>query len=279
MAFEKTSYRSDSNDLDMNDEDFVNMEAASDDVVTDAQAAHPDIECAFTDDDARDHADADARLLTNVYSFDELVVPLYEEMLQFARRLTCEDHAGAEDIVQDAMMKAMLAWPRWSPEDEDLMNCARAWMYRIVNNTFIKRYHSAKVLKKRHEGLHHDIIAFVHGDPDERLGHSSSVDGSVSDEVLAAIGTLSIDHREIMLLRYMDGLDCIQIAERLNMPKNTVFTRLARARATLGRLLKGYAQHEYRIGLTEKPTAPQAAVKVRKRAAKPGSRSDTTPLW
>ena len=218
----------------------------------------------------------------SAYSFQELCLVHYDEMARFARRLTCDDEARADDIVQDAMVRAMRAWPRWRPQG-DPANFARAWLYKIVNATFLNNTRAKRCLERRQETRWRDLLEAVHpgveaavvtrprpsspvgvapGGPLDYAGVSAeapSDTNALGDEVLAAFGALSVDHREVVMLHYVSGLECEEIAVALGVPKNTVFTRLARARAILERLLRNYARKEYRI---EKRSARAVRVKA-----------------
>lgn len=201
----------------------------------------------FCSDDT-ERMPAAATTTTTHYSFDELCVPHYDEMLRFAKKLAVDDDARAADVVQDSFLKAMKAWARWSPTmPHDLPSSARAWLYRVVSNTFLKRVRDAKVLHRRQETLQGDIAYLVHGDSSGIRGKYSRGDSPIGDEVIEAIGALTVDHRKVVMLHYVDGLDCDAIARELGIPKNTVFTRLDRARKLLERQLARYAKKQYRI--------------------------------
>lgn len=220
------------------------------------------------------------------YSFRDLCLVHYDEMTRFARRLTCDDEARADDIVQDAMVRAMRAWPRWRPQG-DPAGFARAWLYRIVNATFLNNARAKRCLERRQETRWRDLIDAVHPCVETSVAprsRSSSPSGvapggvcrpldyagvsaevpsdthALGDEVLAAFGALSVDHREVVMLHYVSGLECEEIAVALGVPKNTVFTRLARARAILERLLRNYARKEYRIEKRSARTSGASAV-------------------
>lgn len=218
------------------------------------------------------------------HSFDELCVPHYDEMLRFAKKLCVDDDARAQDVVQDSFLKAMKAWDRWTPTMEhDLLGSARAWLYRVVSNTFLKRVRDAKVLKRRLENLHDDIATLVHGSAHrhtvmplhdrrqpgsrylsgESVERSALFDSPLGDEVVQALGALTIDHREVVMLHYVDGLDCDAIARELGIPRNTVFTRLDRARKSLERQLARYAKKQY--GIARRAPRKQAAASAEAR--------------
>jgi RNA polymerase sigma factor (sigma-70 family) len=69
-------------------------------------------------------------------SFEEICNPLRDELYNFAKKLT-RSAAAAEDVVQDSLLYAWRAWPRWDSQGAaDPALLARAWLYRIVSNVF-----------------------------------------------------------------------------------------------------------------------------------------------
>lgn len=179
------------------------------------------------------------------WTFDELCVPLRAELVRFAQRQV-RDKARADDIVQESLLKAWQAWPRFVP-DGDPHVAARAWLYRIVANTFTTAYHHERIRREAAKFEHDDIMHATYGvtmEPDARESHV----GGVSDDVLIAIAELSPDHRSVVELYYLRDMGCEEIARELGVPKNTAMTRLHRARAALAPKLKRYARAEYGLG-------------------------------
>lgn len=179
----------------------------------------------------------------NPHSFDDLCVPLYAEMLNFARRMSGNaDRAG--DVVQEAFKKALRAWPRWRPETGNADIDARAWMYRIVSNTYIKDYHRARGIRRRVEECRDEIMLGTYGreHEDDLRDH---VDSPFGDEVEAALGALTDDHRQVIEAFYIREMGCSAIAAELGVPKGTIYSRLARACAALESALGEFAAEEY----------------------------------
>jgi RNA polymerase sigma-70 factor (ECF subfamily) len=179
----------------------------------------------------------------NEYSFDDLCVPLYDEMLRFAIRLSGGDQARASDVIQDSYAKACAAWPRWRP-DGDPHSFARAWLYRVVANTYMKQYRRAVNAGRRAHESREEVMLATYGqaqEPDLR----DNVDSPFGDEVEVALAQLSTEHRTVIEAFYIREIGCTQLAKELGIPKNTVFTRLGRARLALQRLLADFAEQEY----------------------------------
>lgn len=177
------------------------------------------------------------------YSFEELALPLYNELICFARKLALNDVERAADIVQDSLVKALRAWPRFECEEGlDLAKQVRGWLYIIVNNTFMKDYHRAKVRHRAAAERQREIILGTYGN-DGLEDLRDKVDSPFGDEVRLALSFLSNDHRAVIEAFYVRGLGCDAIAVELGIPKNTVFTRLDRARKALVLNLAGYANN------------------------------------
>ncbi len=221
------------------------------------------------------------------YDFAATCLPHRHELINFARRLTGGDASRAEDVVQDSLMKALIAWPRWSPEG-DVSRAARGWLYRIVSNTFTKSYHRDRV---RREALHErreDLVEATCGsvdfqpravrgqiflDPEHSVYGDNpgtpylsvvraleEIEGAMpSTEVLEAIAKLEPDHQEVVTRHYVRGHGYSRIARDLEIPRGTVTSRLHRARRALRPMLEGFAFSEYGLGCAEEVPDPVQA--------------------
>lgn len=149
--------------------------------------------------------------------------PTPESLLEdhtWMRRLALSllrDSSAAEDLVQDTWLAALKRWPGGKP--------TRAWLARVLRNGAISRY--------RRQGRHGEEpspvgdVAGEDGDPVARL--------EAQQLVAAAVLELEEPMRTILLLRYQDGMQPQEIAERLEIPAGTVRSRLSRGL----RLLRG----------------------------------------
>jgi len=187
--------------------------------------------------------DADPAPAALEWDFNALCLPLRDELVHFARKLCSGDRALADDVVQDSMVRALQAWPRWVPEG-DVFHAARGFLYRIVQNTFIKAYHRRVIRRDAEAQRAHDLMLGTYGRASEDDGREV-VDSPIGDEVAEALASLSDDRRTIVEMHYIQGRSCEEIAEILGIPKNTVFTRLSRARTVLERELRDYARDQY----------------------------------
>jgi RNA polymerase sigma factor (sigma-70 family) len=159
--------------------------------------------------------------------FEQTVLPHLNAAFNYARWLT-RSHADAEDVVQEACVRAMRYFS--SLRDDD----ARAWLFAIVRNTWYSRV--------SHRGHLREVNADGGGqaarlddalDPEERLLQEQTV-----AVVRAALEQLSDDFREVLVLREIEGLSYKEIAAVVQVPIGTVMSRLARARDRLAAVLK-----------------------------------------
>ena len=137
------------------------------------------------------------------------------------------DHDLAQDVTQDAMLKAWQALPTFRG-DSPLRN----WVLRITHNTAIS------ALRKRREVLQDPFEL-----PEEEAGRSveRQAHGRMAlDAFEAALDELDELTRSIVVLREVEALSYDEIAELLDVPLPTVKTRLLRARRQLAAALEGW---------------------------------------
>jgi RNA polymerase sigma factor, sigma-70 family len=159
--------------------------------------------------------------------FDELALPLFDQLYNFARWMTGDD-SEAEDLVQETYAKALRGFPSFRTGTN-----FRAWMYRILRNCFLSS----------RAGLRPGVV-FDEEDPESAPPAAGSTPEDLlilqSDRqaVRQALETLPPHFREILLLCDVEEMTYQEIAETLAVPAGTVMSRLFRARQALRRLLQ-----------------------------------------
>jgi RNA polymerase sigma-70 factor (ECF subfamily) len=149
-----------------------------------------------------------------------------------ARWLT-RDEADAEDVVQEAMLRAYRFFGSFRGPD------GRAWLLAIVRNTC-----RTWMRRNRAQESAADVVELdgIEGDgltPEELMIRSAD-----AEAVRAALEELPSEFREVLVLREFEGLSYKEIAVVTESPIGTVMSRLARARTRLQRTLAGSAGAE-----------------------------------
>jgi RNA polymerase sigma-70 factor (ECF subfamily) len=158
-------------------------------------------------------------------TFEEFVRRHHAELYGRAKRL-CRGHLDADDVLQDALERA------WKAYGEVRDRAAgRAWLFTILNHTFIDRVRRQQA---RPPMDHLDGLEVR----DE--GPPATERWAVLDveDLRAAVAELPDDVRDIYRLHALEGRDYAWLAERFGMPKNSVGTRLLRARKRLREILE-----------------------------------------
>jgi RNA polymerase sigma-70 factor (ECF subfamily) len=163
-------------------------------------------------------------------SFEREAVPHLDTLYRVAFRFTGE-HAEAEDLVQETMLKAFKAWHRFRPGTN-----ARGWLLTILRNSFINDYRKRK---RQPIGVDIDVVdpmviyRRVGATDPEGLFFGKLIDKRVED----AIEGLAEDFRDVLVLSDIEELGYAEISNILEIPIGTVKSRLFRARRQLqGRL-------------------------------------------
>ena len=165
---------------------------------------------------------------------DEALIHL-DALYGLALRLSGGDEPRAEDLVQEAVLKAYRAWDRF----EVGTNC-RAWLMTILRNTFINQFRQQK---NRPSPVEFEQIAerpssdaLYDADPEGQI-----FDRMIDDQVIAAIDELPDEFRIAVVLSDLEGLSYQEVAELMGIPVGTVKSRLFRARKRLQERLYAYA--------------------------------------
>jgi RNA polymerase sigma-70 factor (ECF subfamily) len=131
----------------------------------------------------------------------------------------CGNQALVDDLVQDAIERALTRAPELRQPER-----IGAWLRKVVHNLFID-----EVRRGRSRGVTVDMADMMN---DLTLSIEPT-DNDLSNDVVRAMATLSIEHRQILVLAGVEQLTYREIAEELAVPLGTVMSRLARARAAL----------------------------------------------
>lgn len=160
-------------------------------------------------------------------TFEDLALPLFNQLYNFARWLT-QDTTEAEDLVQETYAKALRGFSSFQAGTN-----FRAWMYRILRNSFLNSRTGLKT-----------TVAFDEEDPETAPQAESATPETLLIEqadrqmVQQALEELPVHYREILLLCEIEEMQYQEIAETLAIPVGTVMSRLFRARKSLRKILQ-----------------------------------------
>lgn len=168
----------------------------------------------------------------------EFAPQLYSAALRMTR-----NPADAEDVVQETYMKAYRAYHTFQ-EGTNL----RAWLYRILTNTYINRYRKqvrrpTEVDLAEVEDLYlYRRIGATEAGEASRSAEDEVLESFVDEEVKAAVESLPEHFRLPVLLADVEGFSYKEIAEIMDIPIGTVMSRLHRGRKALQKALWEFAQ-------------------------------------
>jgi len=168
-------------------------------------------------------------------NFESDAMQYAPQLYSAALRMT-RNPADAEDVVQETFLKAYRAYGSFQAGTN-----LKAWLYRILTNTYINRYRKAQRRPSEVElGELQDLYLY------KRLGEQSGASESAESEVLErfvdtdviqALESLPENFRVPVLLADVEGFAYKEIAEMLDIPIGTVMSRLHRGRKALQKKL------------------------------------------
>ncbi len=178
--------------------------------------------------------------------FEDDVVSLLPQLYSAALRMT-RNPADAEDLLQETLLRAFRGYGGFKAGTN-----LRAWLYRILTNTFINRYRQQSRQPTEVElGDLEDMYLY------RRLGESSGAARSAEEEALerfvdedvkAAVESLPEIFRIPVLLADVEGFSYKEIAKIMGVPIGTVMSRLHRGRKALQQALWGITERRGTVG-------------------------------
>jgi RNA polymerase sigma-70 factor, ECF subfamily len=155
-------------------------------------------------------------------SFEQLALPLFGRLYNFAHWLA-QNREEAEDLVQETYVKALKGFSSFEPGTN-----FKAWMFRILRNTFLNSRTGLKTATVSLEDPEDDPVFSESETPETIL-----IDRSSQQMIQEAIGELAVPFREVLLLCEVEEMSYQEIATALSVPVGTVMSRLSRARRAL----------------------------------------------
>jgi RNA polymerase sigma-70 factor, ECF subfamily len=168
--------------------------------------------------------------------FEREALPLRDVLYRNAFRIS-RNHADAEDLVQETMMKAYAGFNSFRPDTN-----MHAWLLRILINSYISDYR-----KKRRQSLQCSteevteqrlVATYTRTAPAGlRSAEDQALDSLPDNEIKAAMQALPAQFRDVIYYADVEGLRYQEIAAIINTPSGTVASQLHRGRRQLRRLL------------------------------------------
>ncbi len=170
--------------------------------------------------------------------FEEEAMPLLETLYPGAYSLT-RSRSDADDLLQETALKAFKSFHQYQPGTN-----LRAWLYRIMVNSYISKWRRKK--RSPEQAELGDVVDFVAGDGPDTAEHErarwldlqdrTAVEDfkqQLSAPLKAAIDSLPDDFRIVLIMNVVNELSYKEISEALDVPLGTVMSRLSRAKAMI----------------------------------------------
>jgi RNA polymerase sigma-70 factor (ECF subfamily) len=173
-----------------------------------------------------------------MWDFSSGNLPYRDQLFKSALRMT-RSVEDAEDLIQETYLKAYKYYERFSEGTN-----FKAWLFKIMKNTFINSYRKAKLQPPKvdfdevHEGFEETLMDRTQEAlPDPEAGLIST---EMDHEVKEALLALPHDYKMVVLFADLEGFSYKEIADILAIPVGTVMSRLYRGRRMLERSLLSF---------------------------------------
>lgn len=201
------------------------------------------------------HATADAATCPGE-TFEEQALPHAPQLYAVALRLT-HQHCDAEDLVQDTLARAYAKFYQFTPGTN-----LGGWLYRILLSTF---YSGCRQRTRRPAEV---LTAEQDGDgraaptPAAKSAEAEALGLLGDSDVLRALAALPAAYKAVIYLGDVEGYQCAEIADVLNIPVGTVMSRMHRGRAMLRAKLSPADPAQVRMDRPAFPAAVRAGARL-----------------
>jgi RNA polymerase sigma-70 factor (ECF subfamily) len=167
-----------------------------------------------------------------------------DALFNLALNLT-RNRKDAEDLVQETYLRAFRFFDSYQPGTH-----IKAWLFRILRNTFINRYRAAKI--RPEEVDFSKVEATYERMVDEEFLRKRQppspetvvMDGILDEEIQSAVTALPEEYRSVVIMALVESMSYKEIAAALSIPLGTVMSRLHRGRKLLQASLLEYVKRK-----------------------------------
>ncbi len=184
----------------------------------------------------------------SAWSFETGQLPYRDQLYKTALRMT-RSVEDTEDLLQETYLRAFKYYARFE-EGTNL----KAWLFRIMKNTFINTYRRRKA-QPQYVEFDEALESVENASPTDPQGpdvnpESGYLAGELDHEIRATLLSLPHDYKMAVLMVDLQGLTYQEVADALGVPVGTVMSRLYRGRKKLERVMLSFGR---RYNYLERP--------------------------